>query len=77
MQGWSALHSAVSSGHDDVVQRLLSLGADVAAQTSGGQTPLHYAVRGEVPSPATTSIVVKDLKAFSQHYPPIPLHIDC
>lgn len=45
MQGWSPLHSAVSAGHDDVVQRLLSLGADVALQTSGGQTPLHYAVR--------------------------------
>ena len=44
-QGWSPLHSAVSAGHDDVVQRLLSVGADVAAQTSGGQTPLHYAVR--------------------------------
>lgn len=54
LQGWSPLNSAVSAGHDDVVQRLLSLGADVAAQTSGGQTPLHYAV-WSVPIPAVFS----------------------
>ena len=46
-QGWAPLHSAVSAGHDDVVQRLLSAGADVGIRTSGGQTPLHYAVRAQ------------------------------
>ena len=45
VQGWAPLHSAVSAGHDDVVQRLLSAGAEVGVVTSGGQTPLHYAVR--------------------------------
>ena len=44
-QGWAPLHSAVSAGHDDVVQRLLSAGADIGIRTSGEQTPLHYAVR--------------------------------
>ena len=44
-QGWAPLHSAVSAGHDDVVLRLLSAGADIGIRTSGGQTPLHYAVR--------------------------------
>ena len=44
-QGWAPLHSAVSAGHEDVVQRLLSAGAEVGITTSGGQTPLHYAVR--------------------------------
>ena len=50
LQGWTPLHSAVSAGHNDVVQDLISLGADVNAANSSGQTPLHYAV-----SPTLTS----------------------
>jgi Ankyrin repeats (3 copies) len=45
LQGWTPLHSAVSAGHDLVVERLIGVEADVNAATSGGQTPLHYAVR--------------------------------
>lgn len=45
MQGWSPLLSAVSSGHDDIVKLLLSLGAEVERANDQGRTPLHYAVR--------------------------------
>ncbi len=44
LQGWTPLHSAVSAGYDLVVERLIGVDADVNARTSGGQTPLHYAV---------------------------------
>lgn len=44
LQGWTPLHSAVSSGREKVVATLLELGAEVDAANSGGQTPLHYAV---------------------------------
>ena len=44
LQGWTPLHSAVSAGHTDIVQALISGGADVNAANSSGQTPLHYAV---------------------------------
>ena len=43
VQGWTPLHSAVSAGHDLVVERLIGVDADVNAVTSGGQTLLHYA----------------------------------
>lgn len=46
LQGWTPLHSAVSAGHELVVERLIGIDADVNAVTSGGQTPLHYAVSG-------------------------------
>ena len=45
MQDWTPLHSAVSAGHADIVQALISLHADVNVANSSGQTPLHYAVR--------------------------------
>jgi ankyrin repeat protein len=44
LQGWTPLHSAVSSGREKVVATLLELGVEVDAVNSGGQTPLHYAV---------------------------------
>lgn len=44
LQGWTPLHSAVSSGREKVVATLIELGVDVDPITSGGQTPLHYAV---------------------------------
>jgi Ankyrin repeats (many copies) len=44
LQGWTPLHSAVSAGHEAIVERLISLDAAVNAQNSGGQSPLHYAV---------------------------------
>lgn len=39
------MHSAVSSGREKVVATLLELGVELDATNSGGQTPLHYAVR--------------------------------
>ena len=44
-QEWTPLHSAVSAGHTEIVQALISGGADVNVANSGGQTALHYAVR--------------------------------
>ena len=44
LQDWTPLHSAVSAGHPEIVQALISGGADVNAANSSGQTALHYAV---------------------------------
>jgi len=38
------LHVAVRNGSSDVIQLLLSFGADVASEDSDGQTPLHRAI---------------------------------
>jgi len=40
--GWTPLHSAVSSGHCEVVAILLEQGADPNALTQQGRTSLHY-----------------------------------
>jgi len=52
--GWmtgTPLHSATSSGHDEVVGVLLDAGADPGATQSGGWTPLHAAAHnGDVES---------------------------
>ena len=40
--GWTALHSAVSAGHTAAVEFLLEHGAEPAAKTKNGRTPLHY-----------------------------------
>lgn len=39
----TALHAAVRGGHLSIIQRLLNLGAKVAAATAKGSTPLHLA----------------------------------
>lgn len=44
--GWTALHSAVSKGHMNVVKRLLKQGAKLIKDKSG-RTPLDYAVRAK------------------------------
>lgn len=44
-EGWTPLHTACSSGHAPIAELLLAASADANASTSGGQTPLHYAVR--------------------------------
>ncbi|EJX06124.1 ankyrin repeat protein [gut metagenome] len=43
--GWTALHYAATNGRTEMLKRLLSLGADVNAQTQAGVTPLHMAAR--------------------------------
>ena len=42
-RGETALHSAARHGKDDVVLKLIGLGASVSAAASGGLTPLHLA----------------------------------
>lgn len=42
-QGWTALHSAVSCGHEAVAQVLLAAGACARQKTAQGRTALHYA----------------------------------
>lgn len=37
--------ATLHAGHELVTERLIGIDADVNATTSGGQTPLHYAVR--------------------------------
>ncbi|KAK0725017.1 hypothetical protein B0H67DRAFT_657907 [Lasiosphaeris hirsuta] len=41
--GWSALHWAASNGHKDVVELLLSHGAEVNVKSDTGKTPLSMA----------------------------------
>ncbi|EEB88259.1 hypothetical protein MPER_14004, partial [Moniliophthora perniciosa FA553] len=38
--GWSALHIAVSAGHENVVQELIGAGADIMKKNDKGLTPL-------------------------------------
>ena len=42
-EGWSALHFAANSGHDEMVSLLLEDKADGNAKTKEGNTPLHLA----------------------------------
>ncbi|PRW33315.1 serine threonine- phosphatase 6 regulatory ankyrin repeat subunit B-like [Chlorella sorokiniana] len=44
--GWTALHRSAAEGDAQRVRRLLAHGADVAALTSGGETPLVLALAG-------------------------------
>jgi ankyrin repeat protein len=47
--GWTPLHSAVGSGHANVVNVLLETGADPNATTKQDRTPLHYVKgRGDI-----------------------------
>jgi len=41
--GYSPLHWATNSGHTDIMENLISNGADIHAQDSDGDTPLHWA----------------------------------
>jgi ankyrin repeat protein len=43
--GWTPLHLAVAAGHATLVEQLVTAGADLAAQTEGGRTPLHVALQ--------------------------------
>ena len=45
--GWTPLHKACANGHGEVVQLLLSRGANRNAQYQDGITPLALAVKGK------------------------------
>ncbi|KII89692.1 hypothetical protein PLICRDRAFT_107568, partial [Plicaturopsis crispa FD-325 SS-3] len=38
--GWTALHIAVSAGHEEIVRELVGAGADVNNRNNKGLTPL-------------------------------------
>ncbi|KAJ0095905.1 hypothetical protein Patl1_16732 [Pistacia atlantica] len=42
-EGWAPIHSAASIGNTEIVEILLSEGADVNLKNDGGRTALHYA----------------------------------
>ena len=42
--GWTPLHLAVVAGHTSLVEALAAAGADLAALTEGGRSPLHLAL---------------------------------
>ncbi|KAF2539806.1 hypothetical protein F2Q68_00020394 [Brassica cretica] len=42
-EGWAPLHSATSIGKAELVEILLTRGADVNVKNNGGRTALHYA----------------------------------
>ncbi|KAF8252107.1 ankyrin, partial [Wilcoxina mikolae CBS 423.85] len=42
--GWTPLHYAAFSGHDDMVRLLIELGADKESRDNEYRTPLHCAV---------------------------------
>ena len=42
--GWTPLHLAVAAGHTSLVEALAAAGADLAALTEGGLSPLHLAL---------------------------------
>lgn len=58
VRGETALHRALFNGHHDAVVALLSAGADVGVQTTGGDSAFHYAAEG--PNPADTMRVLID-----------------
>ena len=45
--GLTPLHCAARSGHERVVDILLSRGASVVIKTKNGLTPLHMAIQGD------------------------------
>ena len=42
--GWTPLHLAVAAGHTGLAEQLTAAGADLAARTESGRTPLHVAL---------------------------------
>ncbi|MEU2347606.1 ankyrin repeat domain-containing protein [Modestobacter sp. NPDC049651] len=45
VSGWTPLHLAVAGGREELVTALVEAGADLAATTEDGRTPLHVALQ--------------------------------
>ncbi|KAL7749988.1 hypothetical protein RI367_004503 [Sorochytrium milnesiophthora] len=48
--GWTALHEAISQGHQDVVRELLRKGAQASIKNGKGETARELALRAGIPS---------------------------
>ncbi len=47
--GWTALHAAYQRGDPETIKELLGAGASCCSLNDDGNTPLHYAVRKQLP----------------------------
>ena len=45
LEGWTPLHLALRHGHAPIVRTLIAAGADLAARTEHGRTPLHICLQ--------------------------------
>lgn len=66
----SALHLAVAKGNIDVINCLITLGADLAAKTTGGQLPIDFAKDENIKQILTNAIAAKkeaNIKKFESN----------
>ena len=51
--GYAAIHAAAAYGHQELIQYLVTSGADLHARDSDGDTPLHHC-----DDPATAAFLI-------------------
>ena len=74
-EGWTDLHHAAYGGHREVVEELISAGADVNARNGSDRTPLHAAAHGNKPGVVEMLLVAgADVDARGE-FGQTPLHV--